>query len=180
MKTLIKFTILTLALTFGFANAEEEPAIPERGGEGTVSILIDPPGATVYLGGEELGKTPIKNVKFKSGRHDLTVIDQEQELISTRFNVWPGKHNEYAGKTVMPFGSLKLDAPSRYKNCNVYINEELAGKVGAGVNVGRLDVGDNVLKLDCRKKYDIVVPIEGEKTTYIKFDGKKLSITETK
>ena len=75
----------------------EEEAIPERGGEGTVNIILKPAGSTVYLDGEEIGKSPIKNLKFRSGRHDLTVLDQEQELIAEELKN-SGKPDDIAQK----------------------------------------------------------------------------------
>lgn len=175
MKALHNLTIALILVTFSSLFAEDK--IPPRGGEGTVTFDIKPAGSTVYLDGEEIGKTPIKNLKFRSGRFDLTVMDQDQELISKRFNVWPDKENVYEGKTVMPFGNIKVTTnPDR---CTIYIDgEHASGTAGSALNIGRLDVGDHVVKAECmRRTLDAIVKVEGEKTTNVHFDMKKKKVS---
>lgn len=174
MKKLIHLT-LTLALV-SFSQLFAEEPIPERGGEGTVTLDIKPAGSIVYLGGEEIGKTPIKNLKFRSGRHDLTVMDQGQELIATRFNVFPNKENVYEAKTTMPFGVVEVTTvPS---SCEVHVDgEHASGTAGAALKIGRLDVGDHFIEVKCgRRKLSSIVTVEGEKTTKVKFNTKTKKI----
>ena len=176
MKTLLKVAILMAIVSVQSVFAEEE-AIPERGGEGTVNIILKPEGSTVYLDGEEIGKSPIKNLKFRSGRHDLTVLDQEQELIAVRFNVWANKVNTYEGKTIMPFGAVSVTTnPSK---CTIYIDgEHASGTDGAALKINSLGAGDHVVQAQCmRRNLEEVVKVEGEKTTLVHFDVRKRKVT---
>jgi hypothetical protein len=151
----------------------DESAIPPRGGKGTITIETNPPGSMVYLGGVELGKTPIKNLEVSSGRQTLVVIDQGQELINERFNVWPNKNNEYKAKTVMPFGSIEITTtPGK---CDIYLNGDLAdGTDGAELIINNVDAGDHMIKATCgRHSKEEMITVVGEQRTKIHIDATK-------
>ena len=175
MKKLLTLITLCMALAApSFAQEEEDyPAVPERGGEGIVNILIEPAGSTVYLDGQEIGKSPIKNLKFISGRHDLLVIDQEQELLNTRFNVWADSVNTYNGKTVMPYGNIKVT--TNPKKCIIYLDgDRLDYTDGGSLTINRIRVGTHIVEAKCgRKRVDATVEVLGEQTVEILLDSKK-------
>jgi hypothetical protein len=174
MKLWKSFLILTFAAITLASAQDDEPAIPPRGGEGTINIDIQPVGSTVYLDAEEIGKSPIKDLKFRSGRHDLLVIDQEQELISTRFNVWPDSLNTFKGKTVMPFGNIEVTTnPGR---CNIFLDGEQADYTNNGpLMLKNLDAGDHVIKAKCRgfRAKEALVNVPGEQTVKVHINARK-------
>lgn len=166
--------VLSVVLLFSVVNAQEDLGfeVPPRGGEGTVVVKTDPPGSIVYLGGEELGKTPLET-KFRSGRHDLLVIDQGQELVSTRFNVWPDSVNAYKTETVMPFGHVQVTTvPSK---CDIYVDGDLAdGTDGSYLTIRNLDEGSHTVKAVCgRKSKEVLVEVKGEETLKLTIDVNK-------
>lgn len=177
MKSLSKclsLSALTVALCAFVAMADEEP--PPRGGVGKVTIITDPPNSQVFLGGEDLGKSPIIEREFKSGRHTLVVVDQGFELVNERFNVWPNKVNTFGGKTVIPKGDIKITTnPGK---CVIYVDGDNADKTdGAPLTVHNLDAGDHMVRAECsnRKSAEQLVKVEGEKTVEVLLDatGKK-------
>lgn len=165
---------LTLGMTFSFAQDDDDFKVPERGGEGTVTVILDPPGSEVYLDGELIGKSPIEQMKFRSGRFDLLVIDQEQELVNTRFNVWPNQDNKYEGKTVMPFGNINVTLKG-VKRCPLTINGEDAGVAEkmAPVLVKNLDAGDHMIKCG---RFEGLINLPGETTVDVVVDAKTRSV----
>ncbi len=173
MKNLLKLMMVFALTTFTFAQ-EEEPAIPERGGEGTVTIELDPPGSEVYIDGDLIGKAPIKNLKFRSGRFDLIVIDQEQELVNARFNVWANKENIFNGKTVMPFGNINVSLVGA-RRCGLTIDGEDAGNVEkeAPVLVKNLDAGDHMIRCG---RLELLLNLPGETTIDVVVNAKKRKI----
>lgn len=141
--------------------------VPPRGGTGTVTIQTNPPNSDVFLDGEFLGKSPIENRSFRSGRHTLVVIDQGIELVNVRFNVWPNKLNVHEAKTVIPIGSIQVTTiPDR---CNVYLNGDYADKTDGGpLTIRGLDAGDHVIMIECnRRKKEVLVNVKGEETTAV-------------
>lgn len=152
--------------------ASDDDAIPERGGTGTVTIITDPPNSDVYLGGENLGKSPIQKKPFKSGRHTLIVIDQGHELVNERFNVFPNKENTYQAKTVIPKGHVEITTiPGK---CLVYVDGDNADRTdGAPLTVKNLDAGDHLIRVECSngRSAEEMVTIKGEETIQITLDA---------
>jgi hypothetical protein len=174
MKNLIFVSIL--ALMTSFASAQDDD-IPERGGMGTVTVILEPAGSEVYLDGEFLGKAPVEGKEFPSGRFDLMVIDQEQELVNVRFNVWADKLNEYKAKTVMPFGNLNVDTGN--KKCDVYVDGDYADRTDGGpLLIRNLDAGDHLVQAKCggKRNMEMLVPVPGEQTVDVIVNAKKRTI----
>ncbi|MBO5422938.1 MAG: PEGA domain-containing protein [Fibrobacteraceae bacterium] len=146
---------------------------PPRGQMGKVTIITDPPGSDVYLGNQELGKTPIVEKDFPSGRHTLVIIDQGYELVNERFNVWPNKVNEYGGKTTIPKGHLKIT--TKPAKCIIYVDGDQADMTdGAALTVRNLDAGDHMVRAECgRRSAEMLVTIKGEETSEITLDATK-------
>ncbi len=166
------FSFLTLLiLSLSLAAFAEEP--PPRGQMGKVTIITDPPGSQVFLGGEELGKSPIIERDFPSGRHTLIVVDQGYELVNQRFNVWPNKVNEFGGKTTIPKGHLKIT--TKPAKCIIYVDGDNADKTdGAPLTVRNLDAGDHMVRAECgRKSAEMLVTVKGEETTEVLLDATK-------
>lgn len=163
--------VAVLLLCLSIAAFAEEP--PPRGQMGKVTIITDPPGSQVFLGNEDLGKSPIIERDFPSGRHTLIVIDQGYELVNERFNVWPNKVNEFGGKTTIPKGHLKVTTiPAK---CYVYVDGDNADKTdGAPLTVRNLDAGDHMVRAECGKRSaEMLVTVKGEETTEITLDATK-------
>ncbi len=156
------------------ADAPVEEATPERGGFGTVTIETDPEGSSVFLDGEELGKTPVKNKRFRSGRFDLLVIDQsgrqDLELVNTRFNVWPDSNNVFSGKTRMPFGNIEIT--TKPAKCGVMVDGEMVDNTDGGtLTVRNLREGDHLVEARCGRGRDSLVRIVGEETLKLMLDA---------
>ncbi|MGL1936372.1 MAG: PEGA domain-containing protein [Fibrobacterales bacterium] len=157
------FTILTtLLLTLGTLFAEEM-TFPERGSEGTIIITSDPRGSVVYLDAEELGKTPVE-MPFRSGRFDLVIMDQEIELVNTRFSVWPDSINTYNATTKIPIGKIELK--TKPGKCKVWLDGERAGSTQGGtLTMHNLDAGTHLVRIKCgSKSKEELIEVTGEET----------------
>ena len=177
MKKLFFFALM-MAFLFTTAVADEEDP-PPRGKSAIVNIVTEPPNSDVFLGGEPLGKSPIKDKEVKSGRQTLVVIDQGFELVNKRVNIWPGKdeRNNFDFSTKIPKGNIKITTnPPR---CLIFVDGEQADKTdGAELVVRSLDAGDHVVRAQCsnRKSAEALVKVVGEETTEVHIDatvGKK-------
>lgn len=156
-----------------WADDDEDFKVPPRGKTAYITVVTDPPNSDVYLGGEHLGKSPIKKMKVKSGRQTLVVLDQGYELVNERFNVWPDSNNVYQGKTVIPKGHVSITTvPSR---CRIQIDGDEADHTdGAALVVRNLDAGDHVITAICgRRTKQAMVTIEGEKTAQVTINVNK-------
>ncbi len=166
--------LLILCMTL-LAFAEEPPP---RGQSAVVNITTNPPGSQVFLGGEDLGKSPITNRSVQSGRQTLVVIDQGYELVNQRVNIWPGsdKRNNLDFGTTIPKGSIKITTiPGK---CQIYIDGDLADYTdGAPLTVKSLDAGDHMVRAECggKKNGEALVTVKGEETVEVTIDasGKK-------
>ncbi len=174
MKFISRFLTLS-AITLSFcatAAMAEEP--PPRGGTGKVTIITEPPNSEVYLGGELLGKSPIENRDFPSGRHTLIIVDQGYELVNQRFNVWPNKVNTFNTSTTIPKGHIEVTTlPGK---CIIYVDGDNADKTdGAALTVHNLDAGDHMVRAECNNgRYaEKMVKVEGEKTVQVTLDARK-------
>ena len=141
--------------------------VPPRGKKGKVTITTTPAKATVYLGGVELGESPIENHEFKSGRHDLTIMLRGEELVRTRFNVWPDKNNTFDKKLVMPYGSIIVDVN---KVAKVYVDGEyMAQTEGGPLTINNVEEGPHILKVQRGKKSrQQEIHVKGEDTVTVK------------
>ncbi len=169
--SIIALLVLCMSL---IAFADEDP--PPRGKPATITIITNPPGSQVFLGGEDLGKSPIVNKAVESGRQRVTVIDQGYELVNQRINVWPGKENKFEFGTTIPKGHIEITTiPSK---CRIFVDGELADMTdGAALTVHNLEAGDHMVRAECggKKNAEQLVTVEGEKTKKVTLDasGKK-------
>ena len=150
---------------------KEEVKIPPRGQTGQVTITTNPSKATIYLGGTELGLSPIENLSFPSGRHDLTIILKGEELINERVNVWHNELTSINRKLVLPYGTIILTTKPGY--ARVYIDAEEVGRLTGGpLTINNVEAGTHILKVTRKgRKKEKEVIIIGEDTTkiHIKF-----------
>ena len=171
MKKLYVFALL-VAFLFTAAVADDDP--PPRGKAATITIITNPPNSDVFLGGEPLGKSPIKNASVKSGRQTLVVIDQGYELVNQRVNIWPGndKRNVFDFGTKIPKGAIKVTTiPGK---CLIYIDGDNADKTdGAALTINNLDAGDHVVRAQCnnRRSAEALVKVKGEETVDVFLDA---------
>ena len=172
MKKLFFFALM-MAFLFTTAVADEEDP-PPRGKAATINIITEPPNSEVFLGGEPLCKSPIKDREVKSGRQTLVVIDQGFELVNKRVNIWPGKdsRNNFDFGTKIPKGHIKITTnPPR---CLIFVDGEQADKTdGAELVVHNLDAGDHMVRAQCsnRKSAEALVTVKGEETVEVNLDA---------
>ena len=172
MKKLYIFALMMAFLFTTVVADEEDP--PPRGKSAIVNIITEPTNSDVYLGGEYLGKSPIKDKEVKSGRQDLKVQDQGFDLVSKRVNVWPGKdsRNNFDFSTTIPKGHIKVTTnPPR---CLIFVDGEQADKTnGAELVVHNLDAGDHMVRAQCsnRKSAEALVTVKGEETAEVHLDA---------
>ena len=172
MKKLFFFALM-MAFLFTTAVADEEDP-PPRGKAATINIITEPPNSDVFLGGEQLGKSPIKDMQVKSGRQTLVVIDQGFELVNKRVNIWPGNdsRNNFDFSTKIPKGHIKVTTnPPR---CRIYVDGDLADKTdGAELVIHSLDAGDHLIRAECsnRKNAEDIVKVVGEETVDLHLDA---------
>jgi len=137
---------------------------PPRGQRGKISITTTPSKAVVYLAGQNLGKTPIEEMEVNSGRHDLTIMLEGEELVRERVNIWPNQTLVLDKKLILPYGSLTITTtPSKAK---VFIDGENVGQTsGAPLTVNNIQAGTRILKVTAGKKSkEMQVEIKGEET----------------
>ena len=138
------------------------------------TAVAEPPNSDVFLGGEPLGKSPVKDAQVKSGRQTLVVIDQGFELVNKRVNIWPGKdeRNNFDFSTRIPKGHIKITTnPPR---CLIFVDGEQSDKTdGAELVVRNLDAGDHVVRAQCsnRKSAETLVKVKGEETVDVHLDA---------
>jgi len=164
---------LTLVLSVS-AFADDDDDLAPRGGTGYVTIITDPPNSEVYLDKEYLGKSPITKKSFRSGPLRLVVMDQNKELINTRFNVWPNKDNKFEGKTTMPHGTIIIT--TNPKSCKITLDGDYADRTEGGpLTLNSVDAGDHQIGAECpgRKVYEVLVKVKGEKTSEVFMDAVK-------
>ncbi|MCQ2102625.1 MAG: PEGA domain-containing protein [Fibrobacter sp.] len=180
MKKMFLYAAL-MAFLFTNVNAkecEDPDNPPPRGKDAVVNIVTNPPNSDVYLGGEYLGKSPIVNMKVKSGRQDFKVQDQGFDLVSKRVNIWPGNDecNKMDYGTTIPKGHIKVTTnPGK---CIIFVDGDQADKTdGAPLTIHNLDAGDHVVRAECsnRKSAETLVTVKGEETAEVTLDatGKK-------
>ena len=177
MKKLYIFALMMAFLFTTVVADEEDP--PPRGKAATINIITEPPNSDVFLGGEPLGKSPIKDKEVKSGRQTLVVIDQGYELVNQRVNIWPGqdKRNNFDFGTKIPKGHIKVT--TKPGKCLIYVDGENSDKTdGAPLTIHNLDAGDHVVRAECsnRKSAEALVTVKGEETVELELDataGKK-------
>jgi hypothetical protein len=170
---------LTLALSINVFAQDDDDELAPRGRTATVTIITDPPNSDVFLDGVDLGKSPIIKRQFHTGPLRLVVIDQGKELINTRFNVWPNKENKFEGKTVMPAGTILVT--SNPNKCRILLDGEMADRTDGGpLTINSVDAGSHTVGADgCGKYFEILIPVEGEKTTNVHLDVKARKATAT-
>jgi hypothetical protein len=172
MKKLYIFALMMAFLFTTVVADEEDP--PPRGKAATINIITEPPNSEVFLGGEPLGKSPIKDMQVKSGRQTLVVIDQGFELVNKRVNIWPGNdsRNNFDFSTKIPKGHIKVTTnPPR---CIIFVDGEQSDKTdGAELVIRNLDAGDHVVRAQCsnRKTAEELVKVKGEETVDVFLDA---------
>ncbi|MBF0432696.1 MAG: PEGA domain-containing protein [Fibrobacteria bacterium] len=142
--------------------------VPERGGTGSVTIITQPPKAHVYLDGEDLGFSPIENKSFRSGRFDLTIMLQGEDLVNERLNVWPGKLTTVDKDLKLPYGSIILE--TKPGHTKVFIDEEDVGRTEGGpLTINNVKAGSHIIKVKAgRRSKTVEVEVLPEDTTKIK------------
>jgi hypothetical protein len=165
---------LALAALPALAQDDDSGEPPPRGQSATVTIITDPAQSEVYLDGVSIGKTPINNLEVTSGRQRVVVMDQNQELVNKKINIWPGKDNKFEFKTQMPWGNIELTTTP--DKCIVYVDGEQADATDGGpLTIRSLDAGDHLIETDCGKgrKGDTLVRVGGETTIKLHIDATK-------
>ena len=172
MKKLFFFALM-MAFLFTTAVADDDDP-PPRGKSATINIITEPPNSDVFLGGEPLDKSPIKDREVKSGRQTLVVIDQGFELVNKRVNVWPGtdSRNNFDFSTKIPKGHVKVTTTP--PKCLIFVDGEQSDKTdGAEPVIPNPDAGDHVLSAQCsnRRSAEALVNVKGEETTDVHLDA---------
>jgi len=172
MKKLYIFALMMAFLFSSVVADEEDP--PPRGKAATINIITEPPNSDVFLGGEQLGKSPIKDMQVKSGRQTLVVIDQGFELVNKRVNIWPGNdsRNNFDFSTKIPKGHVKVTTTPT--QCLIFVDGEQSDKTdGAELVIHNLDAGDHVISAQCsnRRSAEALVNVKGEETTDVHLDA---------
>jgi hypothetical protein len=137
---------LLIGLVFSMAAAQD--AVPPRGGKGRIQILTTPPKAQAYMGGVNLGLTPV-DTAFESGRHTLTLLLNGEELARLRVNVWPDSTTVVQKTLVTPYGDLTLTTRPPGRDCKVYVDgEEVGSTQGAPLNINHLRAGTRIIRVE--------------------------------
>ncbi len=116
---------------------------PERGGEGTLEIMTRPAGGEVYFADEYRGKTPL-TVKVPSGRNDLSIDLEGDNIVRMRVNVWPEKTTLLNLELKRPIGTVQVTTVPG--SASITLNGRAIGSTkGAYLNIGRVKAGNHIL-----------------------------------
>ena len=161
-----KTGLLAMCLLLGAAivHADDDSSIPPRGKYGRIRILANPP-AIAYLGGENLGSTPV-DTTVGSGRQTLTLMLNGEELVRQRVNIWPDSTLTFEKNLVMPYGSLLITTDPANCDCAIYLDSLDVGRTqGAPLTINNIRSGTRMIKVVYGKKSrDYTVVIIPQKT----------------
>jgi len=141
-----------------------DTSIPPRGGHGRIKIITKPEKVLAYLGGVNLGLTPI-DTEFESGRHSLTLMLEGEELVRQRINIWPDSTTTIRRSLRMPYGTLVIKPDPVGINYQIFVDSQIVGDVNnTGVTtLNRIDAGTRTIGIFSGKRskeYQVVVPAE--------------------
>jgi len=125
---------------FKIADGDEKNfSIPLKEAFGTLAITSDPSGATVYVDGREVGKTPYENKMITSGAYDVRLTmdlfsDSREQVVVT-----DGNKTEKFIALSKNFGTLNITA----EGADIYLNDK---NVGTGSYKANLTPGQYKLK----------------------------------
>ena len=170
----LALTLPGLSLAEVTGNCSQDPDNPpERGQNGSVSVVTTPEKAMVYLGGQKLGLSPVDTV-FPSGRHSLTIMLNGEELIKERVNVCSGQKTTIEKKLLMPYGSVAVKTSPLNVNARVTVDGEEVGSTKGGIlTINRLEAGTRVIKVSSGKRHrEMSVNVLPEETVELNVDFK--------
>ena len=170
--TVIFFTGL---LTVG-AQDGSDTSVPPRGGHGRIKILTKPEKAQAYMGGVNLGLTPV-DAEFESGRHTLTVMLDGEEIIHQRVNIWPDSTTTIDRTLRIPFGNLVIRPNQLGTNYQVFVDSQLVGEPSNNgiMTLRRLNVGLRTIRVVSGKhsgEYEVVIRPEQSVDLEVDLNGK--------
>jgi len=114
---------------------------PERGGEGTLEITTRPAGGEVYFADDYRGKTPL-SVKVPSGRNDLSIDLEGDNIVRMRVNVWPDKVTSLNMELKRPIGTLQITTVPG--SASISLDGRAIGATkGSYLNIGRVKAGSH-------------------------------------
>ena len=173
----IRWKILVLAVGLSslvFAQVDNDTSVPPRGKQGRIHIQTNPSQAIAYLGGINLGPTPVDTV-VESGRQTLTILLSGEELVHQRVNIWPDSTFTFEKDLVLPYGSIRITTDPQNYDCTVFVDEEEVGTTnGAPLTINNMRIGNRQIKVVYRKKskeYSLVVIPQKTVELLVNFKG---------
>ena len=99
---------------------------------GYLNVYSDPPLARVYLNGEYIGKTPIKNYKLLEGTYALKIVRPNYREHKENITITPGETTDI-NATLTPIGFLSIN--SEPSGAEVFIDENYVGETPLEIEV---------------------------------------------
>ncbi|MBC8204856.1 MAG: PEGA domain-containing protein, partial [FCB group bacterium] len=114
---------------------------------GSVRIDSDPPGASVFLDGENIGRTPVNRDKIETGDYTLVLHLEGYIDVVQGLTVEYGETAETVAKLVKQMGAVIVT--SNPAGADIYLNGEYKGISGTdGLKIEYLQVGKYTVKAE--------------------------------
>lgn len=100
---------------------------------GYIDVLYEPEGMSVYIDGENAGKTPLRKVELSPGTHTVLIKEEMGRFYEERINISlkRGERKELKGELIPREGAIKVYADDEMGNpvkADVYVDGKLIGK----------------------------------------------------
>lgn len=154
-------------------DGEEESPEPEEPvvEVGTMQVLSQPSGAAVWLGDQQVGRTPLLLTEVAVGAQQVTLRLDGYEPFSAVVDVAPQEQSELNGRLTQRLGTLKILAKPWG---NIYIDGELRQREASIWYTVQLPPGDYRVRVEhpALGKWEqvVVVPVEPEKVVEVDFN----------
>jgi serine/threonine protein kinase/outer membrane protein assembly factor BamB len=131
---------------------------------GYLTIYSTPSGASVYVDGKFIGKTPLENYELSSGEHSLIIQAEGYEDYSTSVFITPGETSSVNVNLKLKTGTLSVT--STPSDALVYVNGEYKGRTPLSLE---LPPGSYTIKLTKQNylDYETTLTIQAGETKSI-------------
>ena len=149
------------------ANETRELSVVLRPKPARLTVYSDPPGAEVYVNGDLLGKTPVRDHELAPGRYNIIVLKEGYEPYERNVTLNPDQ--DYSINAKLEYTMSRLVVKSEPEGASVFVNGELIGKTPT----------EKILEPGT---YEVTVSLEGYETyetdiTLEKGEVRELSLT---
>lgn len=146
----------------------EEPVVAR----GELQIYSQPSGALVWLGGKDVGLTPLLLTDVEAGAQQVTLRLDGYEPFTTTVDVAPQQRSEVSGALIQRLGTLKILVKPWG---NIYIDSKLHKSESSIWYTTQLPLGNHRVRIEhpTLGKWEQVVVVSGDEERIIEVDYNK-------